>query len=120
MNIITITTTLIIMAETISFNPTQFSQDGDTLYPTGKYTGNGIIQVDEENYCMDAYNIDSDYLIGDANSDGKLSVADLVVLNEFVYNGQMFDAFKNADVNLDSYVSSDDIIHLRDMLISEK
>ena len=118
MTIATIGATLIILAETISFNPVQFMQDGDTLCPTGKYMGNGIIQADDEYYCTDAYNINCDYLTGDANADGKISVADLVVLNDFVYNGKIFDAFQNADTNLDSYVSSDDIDSLQSILIS--
>lgn len=117
MTITAIGATLIILAETISFNPAQFTQDGDMLYPTGKYTGNGIIQADDEYYCTDAYNINCDYLTGDANADGKITVADLVVLNDFVYNGKIFDAFQNADTNLDSYVSSDDIDSLQSMLI---
>jgi len=117
MTITTIGATLIILAETISFNPMQFTQDGDNLYPAGKYTGNGIIQADDEYYCMDACNINCDYLTGDANADGKITVADLVVLNDFVYNGKIFDAFQNADVNLDSYVSNDDIDSLQSMLI---
>lgn len=118
MTITTIGATLIILAESISFNPVQFMQDGDTLCPTGKYIGNGIIQADDEYYCTDAYNINCDYLTGDANADGKISVADLVVLNDFVYNGNMFDAFQNADTNLDSYVNRDDIDSLQSILIS--
>lgn len=120
MTIISITATLIIAAETISFNPMQFTQDNDTLYPTGKYTGNGIIQADDEYYCMDACNIDCEYLTGDANADGKISVADLVVLNCFVRNGKIFDAFQNADVNLDSYVSRADADYLQAMLLSQE
>lgn len=120
MTITTIGATLIILAETISFNPAQFTQDGDTLCPTGKYMGNGIIQADDEYYCTDAYNINCDYLTGDANADGKITVADLVVLNYFVYNGKVFDAFQNADVNLDSYVSKDDADYLQTMLLSQE
>lgn len=120
MTITTIGATLIILAETISFNPMQFTQDGDNLYTTGKYTGNGIIQADDEYYCMDACNIDCDYLIGDANADGKITVADLVVLNCFVCNGKVFDAFQNADVNLDSYVSRADADYLQTMLLSQE
>lgn len=120
MTITTIGATLIILAESISFNPAQFTQDGDMLYPTGKYTGNGIIQADDEYYCTDAYNIDCDYLIGDANADGKITVADLVVLNCFVCNGKVFDAFQNADVNLDSYVSRADADYLQTMLLSQE
>ena len=118
MTITTIGATLIILAETISFNPAQFMQDGDTLCPTGKYMGNGIIQADDEYYCTDAYNVNCEYLIGDANADGEITVADLVVLHDFVYNGKIFDAFQNADANLDSYVSSDDIDSLQSILIS--
>ena len=118
MTITTIGATLIILAESISFNPVQFTQDGDTLCPTGKYMGNGIIQADDEYYCTDAYNVNCDYLTGDTNADGEITVADLVVLNDFVYNGNVFDAFQNADVNLDSYVSSDDIDSLQSILIS--
>lgn len=120
MTITTIGATLIIIAETISFNPTQFTQDGDTLCPTGKYIGNGIIQADDEYYCTDAYNINCDYLTGDANADGKITVADLVVLNCFVYNGKVFDAFQNADVNLDSYVSRADADYLQTILLSQE
>jgi hypothetical protein len=120
-NVMTITTigaTLIILAESISFNPVQFTQDGDTLCPTGKYMGNGIIQADDEYYCTDAYNVNCEYLTGDANADGEITVADLVILHDFVYNGKIFDAFQNADTNLDSYVSSDDIDSLQSMLIA--
>lgn len=117
MTITTIGATLIILAETISFNPTQFTQNGDMLCPTGKYMGNGIIQADDEYYCTDAYNMNCDYLTGDANADGKINVADLVVLHDFVYNGKVFEAFQNADTNLDSYVSSDDIDCLQAILI---
>ena len=120
MTITTIGATLIILAETISFNPMQFTQDGDNLYPTGKYTGNGIIQADDEYYCMDACNIDCEYLTGDANADGKITVADLVVLNCFVCNGKVFDAFQNADINLDSYVSRADADYLQTMLLSQE
>lgn len=120
MTITTIGATLIILAETISFNPAQFTQDGNTLYPTGKYMGNGIIQADDEYYCTDAYNIDCDYLTGDANADGKITVADLVVLNCFVCNGKVFDAFQNADINLDSYVSRADADCLQTMLLSQE
>ena len=120
MTITTIGATLIILAEAISFNPVQFTQDGDTLCPTGKYTGNGIIQADDEYYCTDAYNINCDYLTGDANADGKITVADLVVLNCFVCNGKVFDAFQNADINLDSYVSKDDADYLQIMLLSQE
>lgn len=120
MTITTIGATLIILAETISFNPAQFTQDGDTLYPTGKYMGNGIIQADDEYYCTDAYNINCDYLTGDANADGKITVADLVVLNCFICNGKVFDAFQNADVNLDSYVSRTDADYLQTMLLSQE
>ena len=120
MIITTIGATLIILAETISFNPAQFTQDGDALYPTGKYIGNGIIQADNEYYCTDAYNINCDYLTGDANADGEITVADLVVLNCFVCNGKVFDAFQNADVNLDSYVSKDDADYLQTMLLSQE
>lgn len=118
MTITTIGATLVILVETISFNPMQFRQDGDMLYPTGKYMGNGIIQADDEYYCTDAYNINCDYLTGDTNADGKITIADLVVLNDFVYNGKVFDAFQNADTNLDSYVSRDDIDCLQSVLIS--
>lgn len=120
MTITTIGATLIILAETISFNPVQFRQDGDTLYPTGKYMGNSIIQADDEYYCTDAYNINCDYLIGDANADGEVTVADLVVVNRFVYNGKSFYAFQNADVNLDSYVSKADADYLQTMLLSQE
>ena len=120
MTITTIGATLIILAETISFNPAQFTQDGDTLYPAGKYIGNGIIQADDEYYCTDAYNINCDYLTGDANADGKITVADLVVLNCFVCNGKVFDAFQNADINLDSYVSKDDVDYLQTILLSQE
>lgn len=118
MTITTIGATLIILAETISFNPAQFTQEGDTLYPTGKYIGNGIIQADDEYYCTDAYNINCDYLTGDANADGKITVADLVVLNCFVCNGKVFDAFQNADTNLDSHVSKADADYLQIILLS--
>lgn len=120
MTITTIGATLIILAETISFNPVQFTQEGDALYPTGKYMGNGIIQVDDEYYCTDAYNINCDYLTGDANADGKITVADLVVLNCFICNGKVFDAFQNADVNLDSYVGGADADYLQTMLLSQE
>lgn len=120
MTITTIGATLIILAESISFNPAQFTQDGDMLYPTGKYMGNGIIQADDEYYCTDAYNINCDYLTGDANADGKITVADLVVLNCFICNGKVFDAFQNADVNLDSYVSRTDADYLQTMLLSQE
>lgn len=118
MTITTIGATLIILAESISFNPAQFMQNGDVLCPTGKYMGNGIIQADDEYYCTDAYNVNCEYLTGDANADGEITVADLVVLHDFVYNGKIFDAFQNADANLDSYVSSDDIDSLQSILIS--
>lgn len=120
MTITTIGATLIILAETISFNPVQFTQEGDTLYPTGKYMGNGIIQADDEYYCTDAYNINCDYLTGDANADGKITVADLVVLNCFICNGKVFDAFQNADLNLDSYVSRADADYLQTILLSQE
>lgn len=120
MTITTIGATIIIFAETISFNPAQFTQEGDTLCPTGKYIGNGIIQADDEYYCTDAYNINCDYLTGDANADGKITVADLVVLNCFICNGKVFDAFQNADVNLDSYVSRADANYLQTMLLSQE
>lgn len=120
MTITTIGATLIIIAETISFNPVQFTQEGDVLCPTGKYIGNGIIQADDEYYCTDAYNINCDYLTGDANADGKITVADLVVLNCFIYNGKVFDAFQNADVNLDSYVSRADADYLQTILLSQE
>ena len=120
MTINAIGATLVIIAETINFNPIQFTQDGDTLCPTGKYTGNGIIQTDDEYYCIDAYNINCDYLTGDVNADGEITVADLVVLHDFVYNGKIFNAFQNADVSLDSYVSSDDVDCLQSMLIKKE
>lgn len=120
MTITTIGATLIILAETISFNPVQFTQEGDTLYPTGKYMGNSIIQADDEYYCTDAYNINCDYLVGDANADGEITVADLVVVNRFVYSGKLFYAFQNADVNLDSYVSKADADYLQTMLLSQE
>ena len=120
MTITTIGATLIIFAETISFNSVQFRQEGDTLYPTGKYMGNSIIQADGEYYCTDAYNINCDYLIGDANADGEVTVADLVVVNRFVYSGKSFYAFQNADVNLDSYVSRADADYLQTMLLSRE
>lgn len=120
MTITTIGATLIILAESISFNPAQFTQEGDTLYPTGKYMGNGIIQADDEYYCTDAYNINCDYLTGDANADGKITVADLVVLNCFICNGKVFDAFQNADINLDTYVSKADADYLQTMLLSQE
>ena len=120
MTITTIGATIIILAKTISFNPAQFTQEGDTLCPTGKYIGNGIIQEDDEYYCTDAYNINCDYLTGDANADGKITVADLVVLNCFVCNGKVFDAFQNADINLDSYVSKDDADYLQTILLSQE
>ena len=119
MTINAIGVTLVIIAETINFNPMQFTQDGDTLYPTGKYMGNGIIQADDEYYCIDAYNINCDYFIGDTNADGEINVADLVILQDFISNGKLFDAFQNADINLDSYVSSDDIDCLQSILIEE-
>lgn len=120
MTINTIGATLIIIAETINFNPIQFTQNGDMLCPTGKYTGNGIIQADEKYYCTDAYNINCDYLTGDANADGEINVADLVVLQDFVYNGKVFNAFQNADTNLDGYVSNDDIDCLQSIIVEKE
>ena len=119
MTINAIGATLVIIAETISFNSVQFTQDGDTLRPTGKYMGNGIIQADDEYYCTDAININCEYLTGDTNADGEITVSDLVIIQDFVFNGKLFDAFQNADVNLDSYVSNDDIECLQSMLIEE-
>ncbi len=119
MNIVTIGAILTIATSNITFNPNQFILEGDTIRPNGRYQGNGIMQIDNTFYCMDAHNVDCEYFKGDCNNDGTVNIADLVTLDKFTKFGTELFTFGNADINLDTYVSPEDYTLLYNLIIKE-
>ena len=57
-------------------------------------------------------------LLGDANGDGVVNVADIVEINNYIL-GKPSSRFNsiNADTNLDSYVTDDDILYIQDIIL---
>lgn len=62
----------------------------------------------------------SGQLKGDLNSDGKITVADLVLLEKYILGSQTFTEkqFSNADLSGDKYVDSFDLVLLRKIFIN--
>lgn len=60
-------------------------------------------------------------LKGDLNSDGKISTADLVIMNKYILGSQKLEKaqFLNADINDDSSVDSFDLVLLRKILVTQ-
>ena len=102
-----------------SYNPVDFYEEDGYLKPTGKFHGNAIVQMGEEYSCYGVHNINADLYFGDVNNDSEINIADVVTLNQFIFNGVELEQYGNADINEDEIVNIDDILGLEELIINE-
>lgn len=119
MNNVILGLVIAITSTTYSYNPIDFYEEDGFLKQTGKFHGNAIVQMGEENFCYDPHNVNAELIIGDINNDNEINIADIVTLNQFVYNGYELTQYGNADINNDCIVNIDDISNLEDLILNE-